>query len=80
MVANKADAANRPDDSLRPQWNSARQGFAQITVVEIAERAGYSRVVVRTRFGTKNDLVGALLHVNYEDQLTESPAPNVLGL
>ena len=58
----------------------AEQGFSKTTAVEIAERAGYSREMVRTRFGTKADLVDALLHVKYEDRLTEPAAPNVLGL
>lgn len=58
----------------------AEQGFARTTAVEIAERAGYSREMVRTRFGSKNELIDALLHLEYEDRLTEAPGPGVAGL
>ena len=58
----------------------AEQGYAHTTAIEIAERAGYSREMVRTRFGTKNDLIDALLHIDHEDRLTEAPAPSVPGL
>jgi AcrR family transcriptional regulator len=58
----------------------AEQGFARTTAVEIAERAGYSREMVRTRFGTKNDLIDSLLRANLEDRLTEPPGPDVSGL
>ena len=58
----------------------AEKGAAGTSAVEIAERAGYSREMVRTRFGSKHELIDALLHVEYEDRLTEPPGGDLNGL
>lgn len=45
-----------------------QQGYAATTVAEIGERAGYSRAMVRDRYGSKQALLEAFHH-DYEERL-----------
>jgi AcrR family transcriptional regulator len=44
----------------------AEKGFERTTATEIGERAGYSRAMVRARYGTKVALLESLLHSEFE--------------
>ena len=44
----------------------AEKGFERTTAAEIGERAGYSRAMVRARYGTKVALLESLLHSEFE--------------
>jgi AcrR family transcriptional regulator len=44
----------------------AEKGFERTTAAEIGERAGYSRAMVRARYGTKEALLESLLHSEFE--------------
>ena len=44
----------------------AERGFQRTTAAEIGERAGYSRAMVRARYGTKEALLESLLHREFE--------------
>jgi AcrR family transcriptional regulator len=44
----------------------AEKGFERTTAAEIGERAGYSREMVRARYGSKEGLLETLLRTQYE--------------
>jgi AcrR family transcriptional regulator len=44
----------------------AEKGFERTTAAEIGEHAGYSRAMVRARYGTKEALLESLLHSEFE--------------
>src|SRR5262245_12150736 len=44
----------------------AEKGFEKTAATEIAERAGYSRSMVRARYGSKEALLDSLLRNDYE--------------
>jgi AcrR family transcriptional regulator len=52
----------------------AEGGYDAATAAEIGRRAGYSRSMVRARFGSKEQLVDAVIRSAYEAPLT-SPLP-----
>ena len=54
----------------------AERGYEQTTVAEIGVRAGYSRAMVRERYGSKEALLDALIKSEYEDKLL---APTAIG-
>ena len=58
----------------------AEKGFERTTAAEIGERAGYSRAMVRARYGTKVALLESLLHSEFEPMFfgTEITADNGL--
>ena len=58
----------------------AEKGFERTTAAEIGERAGYSRAMVRARYGTKVALLESLLHSVFEPMFfgTEISADNGL--
>jgi AcrR family transcriptional regulator len=58
----------------------AEQGYAATTAQEIGLRAGYSRDMVRVRFGTKEALVDAILTSQYENRLDTPDDPSESGL
>jgi AcrR family transcriptional regulator len=58
----------------------AEKGFERTTAAEIGERAGYSRAMVRARYGTKEALLESLMHSEYEPMLLAAPAPAANGL
>jgi AcrR family transcriptional regulator len=45
------------------------KGFERTTAAEIGERAGFSRTMVRSRYGTKEALLEALMRAEYEPRL-----------
>lgn len=47
----------------------AEQGYERVTAAEIGERAGYSRAMVRDRYGSKEALIEALFHMEFEPRL-----------
>jgi AcrR family transcriptional regulator len=54
----------------------AEGGYDAATAAEIGRRAGYSRSMVRARFGSKEQLVDAVIRSAYEDPLTAAlPEP-----
>jgi AcrR family transcriptional regulator len=59
----------------------AEKGFERTTAAEIGERAGYSRAMVRARYGTKVVLLESLLRSEFEPMFfgTEITADNGLG-
>jgi AcrR family transcriptional regulator len=54
----------------------ASQGYHNTTAAQIAERAGYSRELVRARFGSKEALIRKILATEYRDGFR----PNASGL
>lgn len=57
----------------------AEQGWAETTAAQIAERAGYSREMVRVRFGSKDGILSHLLG-EWEQQVLRRPPAGVTGL
>lgn len=57
----------------------AEKGYANTTAQEIGIRAGYSRAMVRERFGSKEALLEAVLQ-EYEGRIYVSPEPGTSGL
>jgi AcrR family transcriptional regulator len=47
----------------------AEKGFAQTSAAEIGERAGFSREMVRARYGSKDALLTSLLRETFEARL-----------
>ncbi len=47
----------------------AEKGFDKTTVAEIGERAGYSRTMVRHRYGSKEQLIETLLETEYKAKM-----------
>lgn len=58
----------------------AEQGYAATTAQEIGLRAGYSRDMVRVRFGTKEALLDTILTSQYESRLDTPDDPTESGL
>lgn len=58
----------------------AEKGYAATTAQEIGLRAGYSRDMVRVRYGTKEALVDSILTTLYESRLREIDEPGTVGL
>jgi AcrR family transcriptional regulator len=58
----------------------ADQGYASTTAQEIGLHAGYSRDMVRVRFGSKDALLDAILSSQYESRLDVPAAPDDSGL
>jgi AcrR family transcriptional regulator len=54
----------------------AEKGFERTTAMEIGERAGYSRSMVRSRYGSKEALLESVLRNDYEPLMS---APEVNG-
>ena len=58
----------------------AEQGYTATTAQEIGLRAGYSRDMVRVRFGTKEALLDTILTSQYESRLDAADDPSDSGL
>jgi AcrR family transcriptional regulator len=58
----------------------AEQGYTATTAQEIGLRAGYSRDMVRVRFGTKEALLDTILTSQYESRLDTQDDPSESGL
>jgi AcrR family transcriptional regulator len=56
------------------------KGFEKTTAAEIGERAGYSRAMVRSRYGTKEALLESLMRSEYEPMFLVTPARAANGL
>jgi AcrR family transcriptional regulator len=54
----------------------AEQGYHRTTAAQIAERAGYSREMVRLRFGSKAGLIADILASDYQQRLVTARAPS----
>jgi AcrR family transcriptional regulator len=54
----------------------AEQGYHRTTAAQIAERAGYSREMVRVRFGSKAGLIADILASDYQRRLVGARAPS----
>jgi AcrR family transcriptional regulator len=54
----------------------AEQGYHRTTAAQIAERAGYSREMVRVRFGSKAGLIADILASDYQRRLVSARAPS----
>ncbi|HXB85905.1 TetR/AcrR family transcriptional regulator [Mycobacterium sp.] len=57
----------------------AEKGFERTTAIEIGERAGYSRSMVRFRYGSKEALLESLLRNEYEPLLLATPPEGLNG-
>ncbi len=58
----------------------AEGGYEAATAAEIGRRAGYSRSMVRTRFGSKQQLIDAVVTSAYEGPLTVKLPETTSGL
>ena len=58
----------------------AEGGYDAATAAEIGRRAGYSRSMVRARFGSKEQLVDAVIRAAYEEPLTVALSTSATGL
>jgi AcrR family transcriptional regulator len=52
----------------------AEQGYHRTTAAQIAERAGYSREMIRVRFGSKAGLIADILATDYQQRLVTGQA------
>lgn len=58
----------------------AEQGYERTTAAQIGERAGYSRAMVRRRYGSKEGLLQALFDDELRPRVTPPVDPNRTGL
>jgi len=58
----------------------AEKGYGNTTAAEIGERAGYSRSMVRVRYGSKAQLLESLLETEFKAKLLGPPVPAKTGL
>jgi AcrR family transcriptional regulator len=58
----------------------AEKGFERTTAAEIGERAGYSREMVRARYGSKEGLLETLLRTEYEPMFLGRPGSSDTAL
>jgi AcrR family transcriptional regulator len=58
----------------------AQGGYDAATAAEIGRRAGYSRAMVRARFGSKEQLVDAVIRSAYEGPLTVPLPESATGM
>jgi len=58
----------------------AEKGWEATTGADIGRRAGYSRAMVHSRYGTKDALLDTLLRSEYEERLSPAPDPTATGL
>jgi AcrR family transcriptional regulator len=58
----------------------AEKGFEKTTAAEIGERAGYSRAMVRSRYGTKEALLQSLMISEYEPMILMASGGAATGL
>ena len=58
----------------------AENGLQHTTGVEIGQRAGYSKEMVRARYGSKEGLIKELLETEYEPLLLRAPDDEHTGL
>jgi AcrR family transcriptional regulator len=59
---------------------TAEKGFERATAAEIGERAGYSRAMVRDRYGSKEALIEALFQTELEPRVNATHRPGLTGL
>jgi AcrR family transcriptional regulator len=58
----------------------AEKGYGNTTAAEIGERAGYSRSMVRVRYGSKTQLLESLLETEFKGKLLGPPDSTGTGL
>ena len=58
----------------------AEGGYDAASAAEIGRRAGYSRSMVRARFGSKEQLIDAVIRAAYEGPLTVPPPESATGM
>jgi AcrR family transcriptional regulator len=58
----------------------AEQGYHRTTAAQIGERAGYSREMVRVRFGSKAGLIADILASDYQRRLLSAATRSATGL
>lgn len=58
----------------------AEKGYGNTTAAEIGERAGYSRSMVRVRYGSKAQLLESLLETEFKAKLLGPPEPGDAGI
>ncbi len=58
----------------------AEKGYGNTTAAEIGEHAGYSRSMVRVRYGSKAQLLESLLETEFKAKLLGPPVPAETGL
>lgn len=58
----------------------AEGGYDAATAAEIGRRAGYSRGMVRARFGSKEQLLDAVIRTAYEAPLTVASSASATGM
>ncbi|WP_051471923.1 TetR/AcrR family transcriptional regulator [Patulibacter minatonensis] len=68
-----AESASRLREALAALI--AEQGYERTTAAQIGERAGYSRAMVRERFGSKDALLQSL-HAEYEASILSDDHPD----
>ena len=59
---------------------TAEKGFERTTAAEIGERAGYSRAMVRDRYGSKEALIEALFETELEPRVNATYREGLSGL
>jgi AcrR family transcriptional regulator len=58
----------------------ASQGYHSTTAAQIAERAGYSRELIRARFGSKEALIREILATEFKDRFRPGASETASGL
>src|SRR5689334_19078907 len=56
------------------------QGFERTTAAQIGERAGYSRAMVRRRYGSKEELLAQLVEQELATRITPPPGDDRPGM
>jgi AcrR family transcriptional regulator len=77
--------AERVEESTRRLLEAAAelvasQGYHNTTAAQIAERAGYSRELVRARFGSKEALIREILGTEFRDRFRPDTSETSSGL
>lgn len=85
MSAPRRTQQERVDESTKRLFQAtaeliAEGGYDAATAAEIGRRAGYSRSMVRARFGSKEQLVDAVIRSAYELPLTVQMPQSATGM
>lgn len=85
VVRRRKTQRERVDESAHRLMDAAieliaARGYERTTVAEIGQRAGYSRTMVRERYGSKEALLEALIKSEYEEKLFAPASSGISGL
>ena len=85
MSQSRRTQQERVDESTKRLLQAAAEllaegGYEAASAAEIGRRAGYSRSMVRARFGSKEQLIDAVIGAAYEAPLSIPSLPSMTGM